>query len=117
MIDMLFHNPVVLAKRFATLDLLSGGRAIAGLGIGWSKDEFWASNISMEKRGRRADEFIQLLKTQSGQTKLQNFMGSFITSLHQKLDQSQCKNPLYQSILVDQVQILFPGWPNMPMDG
>src|SRR5215216_1162212 len=37
LIDMLFHNPVVLARRFATLDILSHGRAIAGLGIGWSK--------------------------------------------------------------------------------
>ena len=44
-IDMLFHNPVVLAKRFVTLDLLSNGRAICGLGIGWSKDEYQASNI------------------------------------------------------------------------
>jgi probable F420-dependent oxidoreductase len=61
-IDMLFHNPVVLAKRFATLDVLSGGRTIAGLGIGWSKDEFLASNVPMEQRGKRADEFIQLLK-------------------------------------------------------
>lgn len=62
-IDMLFHNPVILAKRFATLDLLSGGRAIVGIGIGWSKDEFLASNISMEKRGKRADEYIQILKS------------------------------------------------------
>jgi len=62
-IDMFFHNPVILAERFATLDLLSGGRAIAGLGIGWSKDEFLASNIPMEKRGKRADEYIQLLKS------------------------------------------------------
>ena len=48
-IDMLFHNPVVLARRFATLDVLSNGRAIAGLGIGWSKDEYevlvYLSNI------------------------------------------------------------------------
>ena len=39
-IDMLFHNPVVLGRRFATLDILSEGRAICGLGIGWSKDEY-----------------------------------------------------------------------------
>ena len=39
-IDMLFHNPVILAKRFATLDVLSEGRIIAGLGIGWSRDEY-----------------------------------------------------------------------------
>ena len=61
-IDMLFHNPVVLARRFATLDVLSEGRAIAGLGIGWSKDEYQASNIPYENRGKRADEFIQALK-------------------------------------------------------
>ena len=52
-IDMLFHNPVILARRFATLDVLSEGRAIGGLGIGWSKDEYQASNIPFEKRGKR----------------------------------------------------------------
>ena len=62
-IDVFFHNPVILSKRFATLDLLSGGRAIAGFGIGWSKDEFLASNIPMEKLGKRADEYIRLLKS------------------------------------------------------
>ena len=61
-IDMLFHNPVVLARRFATLDVLSEGRAIAGFGIGWSKDEYQASNIPFQNRGKRADEFIQVLK-------------------------------------------------------
>jgi probable F420-dependent oxidoreductase len=60
--DMLFHNPVVLARRFATLDILSEGRAIAGLGIGWLKDEYQISNIQLENRGKRADEYIQLLK-------------------------------------------------------
>jgi probable F420-dependent oxidoreductase len=61
-IDMLFHNPVVLARRFATLDVLSEGRAVCGLGIGWSKDEYQASNIPLNDRGKRADEFIQVLK-------------------------------------------------------
>ena len=61
-IDILFHNPVVLARRFATLDVLSGGRIIAGLGIGWSKDEYQVSNIPFENKGKRADEFIQALK-------------------------------------------------------
>jgi probable F420-dependent oxidoreductase len=61
-IDMLFHNPVILARRFATLDILSEGRAICGLGIGWSKDEYQASNIPFINRGKRADEFIQALK-------------------------------------------------------
>jgi probable F420-dependent oxidoreductase len=61
-IDMLFHNPVVLARRFATIDVLSEGRSIAGLGIGWSKDEYQASNIAFQNRGKRADEFVQVLK-------------------------------------------------------
>lgn len=60
--DMLFHNPVILARRFATLDILSEGRSIAGFGIGWSKDEYQASNIPFQNRGKRADEFVQVLK-------------------------------------------------------
>ena len=61
-IDMFFQNPVVLAKRFTTLDVLSDGRAIAGLGIGWSKDEYEVSGITYKERGTRADEYIQTLK-------------------------------------------------------
>jgi probable F420-dependent oxidoreductase len=61
-IDILFHNPVVLARRFATLDILSNGRAIAGLGIGWSKDEYEVSGVPYKHRGERANEFLQLLK-------------------------------------------------------
>jgi probable F420-dependent oxidoreductase len=61
-IDMLFHNPVILARRFASLDVLSEGRVIAGLGIGWSKDEYQVSNVPFSNKGKRADEFIQVLK-------------------------------------------------------
>src|SRR5207249_3699485 len=60
-IDMLFHNPVLLGRQFATLDVLSNGRCICGLGIGWSKDEYMASNVPFENRGARADEFVQAL--------------------------------------------------------
>src|ERR671931_502956 len=61
-IDMLFHNPVTLARRFTTLDVLSQGRVIGGLGIGWSKEEYQVSNIPYENKGARADEFVQALK-------------------------------------------------------
>ena len=61
-IDILFHNPVILAKRFATLDVLSEGRIVAGLAIGWSRDEYQVSNVPFNNRGKRADEFIQVLK-------------------------------------------------------
>jgi probable F420-dependent oxidoreductase len=58
-IDMLFHNPVILARRFATLDVLSEGRAIAGFGIGWSKDEYQVSNVLFRDRGKRANEVVE----------------------------------------------------------
>jgi probable F420-dependent oxidoreductase len=77
-IDMFFHNPVILARRFATLDVLSGGRAFAGLGIGWSKDEYIASNIPFEQKGMRADEFIRLLKLIWSEPTVE-FYGQFYT--------------------------------------
>ena len=61
-IDMFFQNPIVLSKRITTLDILSDGRALIGLGIGWSKDEFEVSGIPNKDRGARADEYLQVLK-------------------------------------------------------
>jgi probable F420-dependent oxidoreductase len=61
-IDMLFHNPVTLAKEFTTIDILSGGRIICGLGIGWSKDEYLTANIPYLKRGERSNEILQAMK-------------------------------------------------------
>jgi len=61
-IDMVFHNPVTLAKEFTTIDILSEGRTICGFGIGWSKDEYIAANIPYEKRGERANEILQTMK-------------------------------------------------------
>lgn len=61
-VDMFFYTPIMLAKRYATLDILSQGRVISGLGIGWSKDEYQACNIPFQNRAERADEFIQVIK-------------------------------------------------------
>jgi probable F420-dependent oxidoreductase len=61
-IDMVFHNPVTLAREFTTIDILSDGRVVCGFGIGWSKDEYLAANIPFEKRGERADEILQAMK-------------------------------------------------------
>jgi probable F420-dependent oxidoreductase len=60
--DMFFWTPITLAKRFITLDVLSQGRTISGLGIGWSKDEYQAVNTPFHGRGERADEFIEAMK-------------------------------------------------------
>jgi luciferase-like monooxygenase len=61
-IDMLYYNPVMLARRLSTLDVLSNGRLRVGMGLGWSKDEFDAMGVSLGERGARADEFMAVLK-------------------------------------------------------
>lgn len=61
-IDMVFHNPITLAKEFTTIDILSEGRTICGFGIGWSQDEYTAANIPYEKRGDRANEILEAMK-------------------------------------------------------
>lgn len=61
-LDMPYHNPVVLARRLTTLDVLSNGRLSVGLGLGWSQDEMDATGADMKVRGARADEFLPLLK-------------------------------------------------------
>jgi len=57
-----YRNPIVLAKMLSTLDVLSGGRVIAGVGVGWLKDEFDALGASYEKRAPITDECIEVLK-------------------------------------------------------
>jgi probable F420-dependent oxidoreductase len=61
-IDALFHPPVVLARRFATLDQFSGGRVIVGLGQGWMPQEFETANVSMRRRGSGMDEAIAAMR-------------------------------------------------------
>lgn len=56
-----FHTPIELARRVATLDVLSGGRVLLGVGAGWSRDEFEAAGTPFEKRGARCDEFLQAM--------------------------------------------------------
>ena len=61
-LDIPYYNPVMLARRLTTIDFLSNGRLLVGLGLGWSKDEMDATGGDMTKRGAVADEFIQVLK-------------------------------------------------------
>ncbi|HEY3751499.1 MAG TPA: TIGR03619 family F420-dependent LLM class oxidoreductase [Pseudonocardiaceae bacterium] len=56
-----FMSPALLAKQTATLDQISHGRLDLGLGLGWLPEEFAASGVSIERRGARAEEFIEVL--------------------------------------------------------
>jgi probable F420-dependent oxidoreductase len=56
-----YHTPIQLARRIATLDVLSGGRTLVGVGVGWSRDEFEAAGTPFERRGARSDEFLRAM--------------------------------------------------------
>lgn len=56
------RNPLVLAKQLATLDVLSNGRLIFGLGVGWCEPEFRALGVPFEQRGRRGDEYLEAMR-------------------------------------------------------
>jgi len=56
-----FRDPVAFAKEWATLDVLSGGRSILGVGVGWNKEEFAALRIPHEERGRRMNEMLEAI--------------------------------------------------------
>jgi len=56
------RNPVITAKELATLDHLSGGRMVLGVGAGWLAEEFDALNVSFDDRGKRLDEYIAVMR-------------------------------------------------------
>jgi probable F420-dependent oxidoreductase len=56
------HNPVVLAKQVGTLDHMSNGRIILGIGVGWLKEEFDALGVPFAARGKRADEYVAAMR-------------------------------------------------------
>lgn len=56
------RNPVVLAKETATLDAMSGGRLMLGVGVGWLREEFDALGVPWDGRGRRTDEYIEAMR-------------------------------------------------------
>jgi probable F420-dependent oxidoreductase len=56
------HNPVITAKQVATLDHMSAGRVLLGVGVGWLKEEFDALGSPFEERGARTDEYISVMR-------------------------------------------------------
>jgi probable F420-dependent oxidoreductase len=61
-INMPFSAPILLGKQFASLDVVSNGRLIAGLGLGWMPEEFVAVGADPKGRGRRSEEYLECLR-------------------------------------------------------
>ena len=57
-----FRNPLLNAKMITTLDVMSGGRAIFGVGLGWMPEEFASNKAVLEDRGAVTDEHIEVFK-------------------------------------------------------
>ncbi|MGH7895794.1 MAG: TIGR03619 family F420-dependent LLM class oxidoreductase, partial [Candidatus Binatia bacterium] len=56
------HNPILVAKALASLDVLSGGRVVAGFAAGYAEPEFRALGVRFERRGAIADEYLQAIR-------------------------------------------------------
>ena len=56
------HNPVIAAKQIATLDHMSGGRVLLGIGVGWLEEEFNAIGVPFADRGARTDEYVAAMR-------------------------------------------------------
>lgn len=57
------RNPIEVAKELAGADVLSRGRILFGVGVGWFKEEFDVLGESFRERGRRTDEYLRVCKT------------------------------------------------------
>ena len=71
------HNPVIVAKQVATLDHMSNGRVLLGIGVGWLKEEFDAIGATFENRGRRTDEYIAAMR-ELWSADAPNFAGRYV---------------------------------------
>jgi probable F420-dependent oxidoreductase len=77
-LDIPYYNPLMLARRLTTIDILSNGRVSLGMGLGWSKDEMQATGAALKDHGARADEFLQALKAIWTKNPVE-FRGKFFT--------------------------------------
>lgn len=57
------RNPVYTAKQVADLDVVSGGRAEFGVGLGWLREEYEALDVPWAGRGDRADDYLQVIQS------------------------------------------------------
>ena len=75
-LDSLFQSPVILARRLATLDRLSGGRLVVGIGQGWMEQEFVAAGVPMKRRGAGFEEHIRAMQAVWGPDPVTSTVGS-----------------------------------------
>jgi probable F420-dependent oxidoreductase len=73
-----FHHPVRLAEDVAMLDVMSGGRVVLGIAIGYKPDEFTLYGVELEKRGARFEEQLAIMKGLWAEERI-DFSGAYYT--------------------------------------
>jgi probable F420-dependent oxidoreductase len=86
-----FHHPVRLAEDVAMLDVMSGGRFVLGIAIGYKPDEFALYGVELEKRGARFEEQLAIMKGLWTQERVQ-FKGAYYT-LEGRLEPKPVQKP------------------------
>jgi probable F420-dependent oxidoreductase len=71
-----YHHPLAICKRYGTLDRISGGRLILGVGVGSLQPEFELLGAAFDERGARGDESLRALRTSFGRREPE-FHGEF----------------------------------------
>jgi|SRR5690625_459404 len=71
-----YHHPLAIAKRYGTLDTISNGRLILGVGVGSLREEFMLVGAQFEGRGAIADESMRALRASLGETR-PSFSGEY----------------------------------------
>jgi probable F420-dependent oxidoreductase len=92
-VNLPFYAPIVLAKTLTSIDLLSGGRLDAGLGLGWNPDEFAAAGAPMQRRGARAEDFVACLRAIWSPEEIVEHHGEFYDVPRGKVDPKPAQKP------------------------
>jgi probable F420-dependent oxidoreductase len=90
------HHPALLAKRAATIDQLSGGRMVLGLGAGWQVNEHHAYGIELEPAGKRVSRFeeaIQIVRSMLSEEST-TFHGAYYDITDAPADPKPVQSPL-----------------------
>lgn len=89
---MPYRNPIATAKMMATLDQMSGGRVIAGIGVGWSETEYNALGVPFHERGARTNEYLRIWQACWGPDEV-SFEGKFFSFTNMRINPKPLQQP------------------------
>ena len=89
---MPYRNPIATAKALATLDRMSGGRVVVGVGAGWNEAEFAALGVPFHQRGARTSEYLRLWQACWAPGKV-SFDGRFVSFVDMHVSPKPLQQP------------------------